>query len=56
MPLEVNEIGIVMRVIDGPERVVETRESREQAKERRQEIVDECVRRVLQALKREQEP
>ena len=47
MPLEVNEIGIVMRVIDGPERRTDVQEGREQAEARREEFIDECVRRVL---------
>jgi len=56
MPIEVNEIGILMRVIDGPERSVELYQSREQSEKRREELIDECVRRVLHALKMEQEP
>jgi hypothetical protein len=55
MPLEVNEIGIVMRVIDAPEHPVQFKDGGEQSEERREELIAECVRRVLEALKREQE-
>ena len=57
MPLEVNEIGIVMRVRDGSDvaqRVGED-EPAEHREEWREELIDECVRRVLQALKMERE-
>ena len=50
MPLEVNEIGIVMRVVDGPDRPVQLKEGDERSEERREELIDECVRRVLEAL------
>jgi hypothetical protein len=59
MPLEVNEIGIVMRVREGgegSERIEAARiESPERREQRREELVDECVRRVLQALRMERE-
>ena len=54
MPLEIREIGISMRVGDGdmpqeaPARDDEPRPTHE-------EIVDECVRRVLAMLKTRQE-
>lgn len=54
MPVELNEIGINLSVSD-------TRKEREQAEEKvqqdgcddvnREQIVDDCVRRVLQILK-----
>jgi len=56
MPLEVNEIGIVMRVVDGPERPDKFPETREPSKQQREELINECVRRVLEALKMEREP
>lgn len=56
MPLEVNEIGIVMRVVDGPERPREFPERREQSEQQREELIKECVRRVLEALRMEREP
>jgi hypothetical protein len=57
MPLEVNEIGIVMRVQEGPEvaQRIGGDESAEHREESREELIDECVRRVLQALKMERE-
>ena len=57
MPLEVNEIGIVMRVQEGPEvaQRIGGDESAEHREEWREELIDECVRRVLQALKMERE-
>ena len=62
MPLEVNEIGIRMRVDDTDDEEEDeiARRGRRKAVEDddcncgsldREEIVDDCVRRVLQALK-----
>ena len=57
MPLEVNEIGIVMRVRDGSEVAQRAGEDEpaEQREEWREELIDECVRRVLEALRMERE-
>ena len=64
MPLEINEIAIQMRVAaddDAPERG-KKKKAKEQTKERgaccnfdREELVEDCVRRVLQALHRVRE-
>jgi len=54
MPLEIREIGIGMRVGDEAE-PADARARGDQAVPRREEIVDECVRRVLAALKTRQE-
>lgn len=53
MPLEVNEIGLNMRVRDNPESKSEQPEvSRDDSQDlNREELVDDCVRRVLQILK-----
>ena len=53
MPLEINEIAIRMRVAEGDERRAER--GKADADEgctdvARQEIVDDCVRKVLKAL------
>jgi hypothetical protein len=56
MPVEISEIGIRMRVDDdkgrerGSDRLGETERDAQ-----REAIIDECVRRVLQALKARQE-
>ena len=55
MPLEVNEIGIVMRVRDDFGRPGDAGADHEQSEERREELIEECVRRVLQVLKMERE-
>ena len=53
MPLEVNEIGLNMRVRDNPESKSEQSEvPRDDSQDLdREELVDDCVRRVLQILK-----
>jgi hypothetical protein len=55
MPLEVNEIGISMQVRDGncsePESCQAEPNQDEPRDSNREEIVEECVRRVLQVLK-----
>jgi len=54
MPLEINEIGISMRVTSDREfRGDDGR--REDSEEEREELIEECIRRVLQALKIERE-
>jgi hypothetical protein len=54
MSLEIREIGISMRV--GEQATPPSpQSSEEQSRESRQDIVDECVRRVLQMLKTRQE-
>jgi hypothetical protein len=56
MPVEISEIGIRMRVDDdkgterGSDRPGETKPEAE-----RESMIDECVRRVLQALKARRE-
>lgn len=59
MALEVNEIGISMRVtgdgLDGGSRRESFEESPQDAEEKREAIIEECIRRVLQALKIERE-
>jgi hypothetical protein len=58
MPLEVNEIGITMRVTgdrgDGGHQDP-FEDGQEDADEKREQLIEECVRRVLQALKTERE-
>lgn len=54
MPLEISEIGINMRVSDTPKEAGKRRPKAEEGECRdvdREEIVDDCVRRVLQILK-----
>ena len=53
MPLEIREIGISMRV--GDHDPVEAEADAESPQIDHDEIVDECVRRVLQMLKTRQE-
>lgn len=54
MPLEIREIGISMRV--GEQALPATAAPQHKdSKVNRDEIVDECVRRVLQMLKTRQE-
>lgn len=58
MPLEVNEIGIRMRVLgEGESPVSPGRGGPENvdSEEARERLVDACVRRVLQILKASQE-
>jgi Family of unknown function (DUF5908) len=60
MALEVNEIGIRMQVRNGEEEDAEEKRSSEREEAGcgcldRDEIVEECVRRVLQALKEARE-
>jgi hypothetical protein len=55
MPLEVNEIGIVMRVNDGHRPDGEVRGQVRPSEKEREELINECVRRVLEALAMEQE-
>lgn len=52
MPLEINEIAIKMRVAEGDERKGDRAQSADEGctDVARQEIVDDCVRRVLKAL------
>ena len=58
MPLEINEIAIAMRVSAGGGDHDEGRGSASggRAEEDREELIQECVRRVLQALKARSEP
>jgi hypothetical protein len=54
MPLEINEIGISMRVRDamrGPEERKPVIPQGDCQNINREEIVDDCVRRILQILK-----
>jgi hypothetical protein len=53
MPLEIREIGISMRV--GDQAPAEAEADQESPQIDHDEIVDECVRRVLQMLKTRQE-
>jgi len=55
MPLEINEIGITMRVSGDREAAGGHRDTSEESEEEREELIEECVRRVLQALKAERE-
>ncbi|MEO8037113.1 MAG: DUF5908 family protein [Acidobacteriota bacterium] len=55
MPLVVNEIGITMRVTSGREDVDGRASTQDDKEEEREELIEECVRRVLQALKLERE-
>jgi hypothetical protein len=55
MPLEINEIGISMRVTSDREDTGGRRNAHEDADEAREELIEECIRRVLQALKIERE-
>lgn len=55
MPLEVNEIAIVLRVRDNREDDGGLRDMTVDADAAREKLVEECVRRVLQALKAERE-
>ncbi|MBR1218533.1 hypothetical protein JQ557_11070 [Bradyrhizobium sp. U87765 SZCCT0131] len=54
MPLEIREIGISMRVGEQPPQAASPPQHRD-SKISRDDIVDECVRRVLQMLKTRQE-
>ena len=58
MPLEINEIAIAMRVSAGGDDEGQGRgaPTGERAEEDREELIQECVRRVLQALKARSEP
>ena len=52
MPLEVNEIGIRMRIFgDGNQEPPSPDESDDTADQRRADLVDACVRQVLRILK-----
>ena len=59
MPLEIGEIGISMRVAenDDPRKVRDTGDpcASEQQREEREDLIDECVRRVLRVLRTERE-
>lgn len=54
MPLEIREIGISMRVGDQAA-PAEVQADKESPPVDREELVNECVRRVLQVLKTRQE-
>jgi hypothetical protein len=57
MPLEINEIAIAMRVsAGGRDQDGQRAAPGERAEEDREELIQECVRRVLQALKARSEP
>ncbi len=58
MPLEINEIDIAMRVTDGDGWRDSPGEgaSAPAAEMDREDLIQECVRRVLQALKAQGEP
>jgi hypothetical protein len=55
MPLEVNEIGIVMRVNDGRRPDGDNPVPLRQSEEELEQLINECVRRVLEALEMERE-
>jgi len=61
VPLEINEIGIAMRVSSGGEPPAERDESSATcgdvalSEEQREALIDECVRRVLDALRARRE-
>jgi hypothetical protein len=55
MPLEIREIGIHMRVGEGERPALPGAAAAINSEEEREEIVDECVRRVLAMLKTQQE-
>jgi hypothetical protein len=58
MPLEVHEIGITMRVGDVTADVRHPGQSAEQdrlERDRREDLIEECVRRVLDVLRAERE-
>ncbi len=58
MPLEINEIAIAMRVSSGSRDYGEERNAAPggPVEDDREELIQECVRRVLQALKAQSEP
>jgi hypothetical protein len=58
MPLEINEIDIAMRVTDDEHRHGSPPASAAAPASRidHEELIEECVRRVLQALKSRDEP
>ena len=57
MPLEINEIDIAMRVADDDSRHGSLPAGTTPAPRiDREELIEECVRRVLQALKSRDEP
>ena len=56
MPLEINEIDIAMRVSADGYGDVRQAVSEEQTETDKEELIRECVRRVLQALKAQREP
>jgi len=58
MPLEINEIDIAMRVTgDGGRQGGDGDGADTRAEEgAREELIEECVRRVLQAMKDQREP
>ncbi len=57
MPLEINEIDIAMRVTEnGVAQRAGGGSDAQRRDEDREELIEECVRRVLQALKAEREP
>ena len=58
MPLEINEIAIAMRVSAGGDDAGEERGAAPggRLEEDREELIQECVRRVLQALRARSEP
>lgn len=61
MPLEINEIGIAMRVSSGGEPPADRDEGPDTcgdvtlSEEQREALIDECVRRVLEALRTRRE-
>jgi len=55
MPLEINEIAITMRVTSDREDTGRQPNAGAHAEEEREELIEECIRRVLQALKIERE-
>ena len=58
MPLEINEIDIAVRVTDEPEQRDRPQVGAEPSASRtdREKLIEECVRRVLRALKSRDEP
>lgn len=55
MSIEINEIGISMRVTGDHQDAVGRPDAHEDAEEAREELIEECLRRVFQALKLERE-
>jgi hypothetical protein len=58
MPLEINEIDIAMRVTEGDSRPGSPHESRVAPAGAidREDLIEECVRRVLRELRSQDEP